>query len=60
VQDDSEGGVFVKAVLSSNSADLKRIQPYDRVVAVSASLGDRMWKTNSIEGVSFGGSIMLR
>lgn len=51
MQEDSEGGVFVRSVLRTDSEALRRIRPFDRVVAVSATLGDRMWRTNSLDGV---------
>lgn len=51
MQENAEGGVFVRRVLKADCEALRRIQPYDRVVAVSASLGDRMWRTNSLDGV---------
>lgn len=51
MQEDAEGGVFVRRVLKSDSPALQLIQPFDRVIAVSASLGDRMWRTNSLDGV---------
>jgi hypothetical protein len=52
IESQAQGGVFVKSVLDQKSPELRRVQPYDRVVAVSASFGDNMWRTNSLEGVS--------
>ncbi len=51
MQEDMEGGVFVRRVLREDSEALRSIQPYDRVLAVSATLGDRMWRTRSLDGV---------
>jgi len=53
IQADQEGGVFVKSLVEGgNAATSGRIQAYDRLVAISASLGDHMWLTNSVQGVS--------
>eukprot|EP00639_Heterosigma_akashiwo_P035895 CAMPEP_0194726378 /NCGR_PEP_ID=MMETSP0296-20130528/30939_1 /TAXON_ID=39354 /ORGANISM="Heterosigma akashiwo, Strain CCMP2393" /LENGTH=378 /DNA_ID=CAMNT_0039631329 /DNA_START=289 /DNA_END=1421 /DNA_ORIENTATION=+ len=44
-------GVYVKAVLPGGNADrLGLLAPGDRLVAVSASLGDRMWECGTVEG----------
>jgi pentatricopeptide repeat protein len=53
MQEDMEGGVFVRRVLpgAGGSEALSTIRPYDRVLAVSATLGDRMWRTRSLDGV---------
>jgi len=45
-------GVYVKTIMEGGNADkLGLIQPGDKVVAVSASLGDDMWETSTVEGV---------
>lgn len=53
MQEGGEGGVYVRRVTRTDSEALRKIQPYDRVVAVSASFGDQLWRTNSLEGVSW-------
>jgi len=47
-----EEGVFVKALIPGGNAEkLGIIQTGDRVIAVTASLGDKLWKTSTVEGV---------
>jgi len=51
IQEELGGPVVVSEVEKGGSADVAGIQKGDAIVAVSNSLGSRMWNTRSVDGV---------